>query len=81
MHDGVDAGQHRDRQRAYVAEVLRAIDSLQLTEREKVATPVNWSPGEPVIIAPSLSADDARERFPQGWEEPRPYLRIVDLQA
>jgi thioredoxin-dependent peroxiredoxin len=63
------------------AEVLRAIDSLQLTDRETVATPVNWAPGDPVIIAPSLSPEDARSRFPQGWTEPRPYLRIVNLEA
>lgn len=63
------------------AEVLRAIDSLQLTDAEKVATPVNWTPGEPVIIAPSLSEAEARSRFPQGWREPRSYLRIVDLNA
>jgi alkyl hydroperoxide reductase subunit AhpC len=61
------------------AEVLRAIDSLQLTDAEKVATPVNWNPGEPVIIAPSLSDADARARFPQGWREQRSYLRIVEL--
>ena len=61
------------------AEILRAIDSLQLTDAEKVATPVNWTPGEAVIIAPSLSEAEARERFPQGWREQRPYLRLVDL--
>lgn len=61
------------------AEVLRAIDSLQLTDAETVATPVNWAPGEPVIIAPSLSEAEARARFPQGWKAPRDYLRIVDL--
>lgn len=61
------------------AEILRAIDSLQLTDSEKVSTPVNWEPGQPVIIAPSLSDEQARARFPQGWKEVRPYLRIVDL--
>lgn len=61
------------------AEIVRAIDSLQLTDRQNVATPVNWQPGEPVIIAPSLSAEEARARFPQGWQEPKPYLRIVQL--
>ena len=61
------------------AEVLRAIDSLQLTDREKVATPVNWEPGEPVIISPSLSTDEAKARFPQGWDEKKPYLRVVNL--
>jgi alkyl hydroperoxide reductase subunit AhpC len=61
------------------AEILRAIDSLQLTDGEKVSTPVNWEPGQPVIISPSLSDEQARERFPQGWKELRPYLRVVDL--
>lgn len=60
-------------------EILRAIDSLQLTDRVKVATPVNWEPGQPVIIAPSLSDEQAKERFPQGWEELKPYLRVVKL--
>jgi alkyl hydroperoxide reductase subunit AhpC len=58
-------------------EVLRVIDSLQLTARHKVSTPVNWQPGEDVIIAGSVSDDEARERWPDGWEEPRPYIRIV----
>ena len=61
------------------AEVLRAIDSLQLTDAEKVATPVNWEKGQPVIIAPGLSDEDARARFPQGWTELKPYLRVVQL--
>jgi alkyl hydroperoxide reductase subunit AhpC len=61
------------------AEVLRAIDSLQLTDREKVATPVNWEKGEPVIIVPSLSDAEAKARFPQGWKELKPYLRVVEL--
>ncbi|MGV6876652.1 peroxiredoxin [Pseudochelatococcus sp. B33] len=61
------------------AEILRAIDSLQLTDGEKVSTPVNWEPGQPVIISPSLSNDEARTRFPQGWKELRPYLRLVEL--
>jgi alkyl hydroperoxide reductase subunit AhpC len=60
-------------------EILRAVDSLQLTDREKVSTPVNWMPGEPVIISPSLSDEDAKARFPQGWKTLRPYLRIVEL--
>lgn len=60
-------------------EVLRVIDSLQLTDRAKVATPVNWQPGERAIIVPSLSDEDAKERFPQGWEAERPYLRWVKL--
>jgi alkyl hydroperoxide reductase subunit AhpC len=58
-------------------EVLRVIDSLQLTAKHKVATPVNWRPGDDVIIAGSVSDDEARERYPDGWESPRPYIRIV----
>jgi alkyl hydroperoxide reductase subunit AhpC len=58
-------------------EVLRVIDSLQLTATHKVATPVNWKPGEKVIIAGSVSNDQAKETYPDGWEEPRPYIRIV----
>jgi alkyl hydroperoxide reductase subunit AhpC len=58
-------------------EVLRVIDSLQLTAKHKVATPVNWKPGEDVIIAGSVSDDDARKVYPQGWKAPRPYIRIV----
>jgi alkyl hydroperoxide reductase subunit AhpC len=58
-------------------EVLRVIDSLQLTAKHKVATPVNWNPGEKVIIAGSVSNDEAKERYPEGWEEPRPYIRLV----
>lgn len=61
-------------------EILRAIDSLQLTDGEKVSTPVNWEPGQPVIISPALTDEQARERFPQGWKELRPYLRMVQLQ-
>jgi alkyl hydroperoxide reductase subunit AhpC len=61
------------------AEILRAIDSLQLTDREKVATPVNWEPGQPAIIPPSMSNEDAKKRFPQGWKELKPYLRVVEL--
>src|SRR6266853_4997663 len=58
-------------------EVLRVIDSLQLTAKHKVATPVNWKPGEDVIIAGSVSDEDAKKEYPQGWKAPRPYLRIV----
>jgi thioredoxin-dependent peroxiredoxin len=58
-------------------EVLRVIDSLQLTARHQVATPVNWRPGEDVIIAGSVSDEQARERYPDGWKAPRPYIRIV----
>ena len=59
------------------AEILRVIDSLQLTDVHKVATPVNWKPGEDVIIVPSLSDEDAKKRFPQGWKTLKPYLRVV----
>jgi alkyl hydroperoxide reductase subunit AhpC len=58
-------------------EVLRVIDSIQLTAKHKVATPVNWQPGEDVIIAGSVSNEEARETYPEGWEEPKPYIRIV----
>ena len=58
-------------------EILRVIDSLQLTMRHKVATPANWKQGEEVIIAGSLSDEDAKRAFPQGWRAPKPYLRIV----
>ena len=58
-------------------EILRALDSMQLTAKHKVATPVNWKQGEDVIIAGSVSDDDARKLFPAGWKAPKPYLRIV----
>ncbi len=58
-------------------EILRVIDSLQLTDAHKVATPVNWRNGDDVIIVPALSNDEAKERFPDGWDEQRPYLRVV----
>ena len=58
-------------------EVLRVVDSLQLTAKHKVATPANWKQGEDVIIAGSVSDDEAREIYPEGWEAPRPWLRIV----
>lgn len=60
-----------------VDEILRVVDSLQLTDKHKVATPVDWQSGDDVIILPSLSDDDARERFPEGWEVKTPYLRVV----
>ena len=59
-------------------EVLRVIDSLQLTAKYKVSTPVNWQQGDKVIIAGSVSNDEAKELWPGGWEEPKPYIRIVD---
>jgi alkyl hydroperoxide reductase subunit AhpC len=58
-------------------EVLRILDSLQLGAKHRVATPVNWKPGEDVIIAGSVSNDEAKKIYPQGWKEPRPYIRIV----
>ena len=58
-------------------EVLRVIDSMQLSAKHRVATPVNWQPGENVIIAGSVSDDEAKKLYPQGWKAPRPYLRIV----
>ena len=58
-------------------EVLRVIDSLQLTAKHKVATPVNWKPGEDVIIAGSVSDEAAKEQYPDGWKSPKPYIRIV----
>jgi alkyl hydroperoxide reductase subunit AhpC len=58
-------------------EVLRVIDSLQLTATHKVATPVNWQQGEDVIIAGSVSDDEAKETYPDGWDSPKPYIRIV----
>ena len=58
-------------------EVLRVIDSLQLTAKHKVSTPVNWKDGDDVIIAGSVSNDEAKELWPDGWQEPRPYIRIV----
>ena len=58
-------------------EVLRVLDSMQLTAKSKVATPVNWKQGEDVIIAGSVSDDDAKKLFPDGWKAPKPYLRYV----
>jgi thioredoxin-dependent peroxiredoxin len=58
-------------------EVLRVIDSLQLTAKHKVATPVNWKQGDDVIIAGSVSDEEAKKQYPNGWKAPRPYLRIV----
>ncbi len=58
-------------------EVLRVLDSMQLTAEHQVATPANWRPGEDVIIVPSVSNEAAKERYRDGWKEPKPYLRIV----
>jgi len=58
-------------------EVLRVVDSMQLTAKHKVATPVNWKQGDDVIILPAVSEAEAKERYPQGWKQLKPYLRIV----
>jgi alkyl hydroperoxide reductase subunit AhpC len=58
-------------------EVLRVIDSMQLTAGYAVATPVNWKHGEDLIILPSVSNDDAKKKYPDGWTSPKPYLRFV----
>ena len=58
-------------------EVLRVIDSMQLTAKHRVATPVNWKEGDDVIISGSVSDDEARKTYPEGWKSPRPYIRIV----
>ncbi len=58
-------------------EVLRLLDSVQLTAKHQVATPVNWKQGEDVIIVPAVSDEVAKERFPEGWKAPKPYIRIV----
>jgi alkyl hydroperoxide reductase subunit AhpC len=58
-------------------EVLRLLDSIQLTAKHQVATPVNWKNGEDVIIAGSVSDDQAKAKYPSGWKAPKPYLRIV----
>ena len=59
------------------AEILRLLDSCQLTAEKQVATPANWRQGEDVIIAPAVSDDDAKKRYPDGWQQPLPYIRIV----
>ena len=58
-------------------EVLRVLDSIQLTAKHKVATPVNWKHGDDVIIVPAVSDEEARQRFPGGWKAPKPYMRVV----
>ena len=60
-------------------EILRVIDALQTGDKHKIATPADWLPGGQVIIPPSVTNEEAKEQFPQGWEELRPYLRLVDL--
>ena len=59
------------------AEILRLLDSVQLTASEKVATPANWQQGDDVIILPAVSDEEARERWPEGWQQPLPYIRVV----
>lgn len=58
-------------------EILRLLDSMQLTAKEQVATPVNWNPGEDVVILPAISDEQAKEKYPDGWNAPLPYLRFV----
>ena len=58
-------------------EILRVIDSLQLTDQHKVATPVNWEQGDDVIIVPAVSDEEAKAMFPDGWDAQKPYLRVV----
>ena len=58
-------------------EILRILDSCQLTAKHKVATPVNWKQGEDVIIVPAVSNEEAKEKYPDGWTSPKPYIRIV----
>jgi thioredoxin-dependent peroxiredoxin len=62
-------------------EILRTIDSIQLTAKHKVATPANWKPGGDVVIIPAVAEEEARQRFPDGWKAPKPYLRIVKQPA
>jgi len=58
-------------------EILRVVDSLQLTGKHQVSTPANWKPGEDVIIGGSVSDEEARKKYPDGWKAPKPYMRIV----
>lgn len=60
-------------------EILRVIDALQLGDKQKIATPADWRPGEKVIIPPSINNEEAAKIFPQGWDEIRPYLRVTDV--
>lgn len=63
------------------SEILRSIDSLQLTDHESVSTPVNWQPGDEVVISPKLSDEEAARKFPQGFRKLKPYLRLVRLNT
>jgi alkyl hydroperoxide reductase subunit AhpC len=58
-------------------EILRVLDSMQLTDKHKVATPVNWKKGEDVIIVPAVSDEEAKQKYPGGWKTLKPYLRVV----
>ena len=58
-------------------EILRVLDSMQLTAKHKVATPANWKQGDEVIIAGSVSDEEAKKQYPQGWKSPKPYIRMV----
>jgi alkyl hydroperoxide reductase subunit AhpC len=58
-------------------EILRVVDSLQLTAKHQVATPANWKQGDDVIITAAVSNDQAKEKYPEGWKSPKPYMRIV----
>ena len=58
-------------------EIMRLLDSIQLTAREQVATPVNWQPGDDVVIVPAVSDEDAKKKYPDGWKTPLPYIRLV----
>ena len=71
---GIDGSRHAGRN---FDEILRVLDSMQLTAKHKVATPANWKHGDDVIIAGSVTDDDAKKLFPDGWKAPKPYLRIV----
>ncbi|MGB0954918.1 MAG: peroxiredoxin [Panacagrimonas sp.] len=62
-------------------EILRVIDALQMGDKHKIATPADWKPGDKVIIPPSIANEQARDLFPQGWDEIRPYLRVTQVQA
>ena len=59
------------------AEILRLLDSCQLTASQQVATPANWQQGDDVIISPAVSDEQAREKYPDGWQQPLPYIRVV----
>lgn len=58
-------------------EIMRLLDSIQLTAKEQVATPVNWQPGDDVVIVPAVSDEDAKKKYPGGWKTPLPYIRLV----